>query len=126
MRTTDVADDDKITGGTFRGRTLASQFGIANYLRLRSNITLTATISETADDNKIRGKIANLEFFSDSKGTWEGYTEIADALTLQTTGIDASGEFAGVIDTASFQTFAEGGYTGNFYGPPPAARRPPA
>ena len=132
MRTTDVADADKITGGTFRGRTLASQFAIesilflgvfpsltgANYLRLRGEVTLTATISGTAADNRISGKITNLESFSNSKGIWEDYARISGALTLQATGIDASGEFKGVVDTASLPAFAEGGYMGNFYGPP--------
>ena len=130
MRTTDVADDDKITRGTFRGRTLASQFGTtrigpwdypaltgANYLRLRGDVQLTATISGTAEDNRISGKVTNLESFSNGKGIWEDYARISGALTLQATGIDASGEFAGVIDTASLPTFAEGGYRGNFYGP---------
>ena len=134
MRTTDVADADKITGGTFRGRTLASQFaitemaygdwypqlkGASNYLRLRGDVTLTATISGTAADNRINGKIANLESFSDSKGIWEDYARVSGALTLQATGIGASGSFAGVIDPASYPSavFAEGGYRGTFYGP---------
>ena len=131
MRTTDIADADKIIGGTFRGRTLASQFGIvliaawnypqlagANYLRLRGDIRLTATISGIAADNRISGKIENLESFNNGKGEWEDYIRISDALTLQATGIDASGSYAGVIDTASLSAFAEGGYKGNFYGPP--------
>ena len=134
MRTTDVSEADKITGGTFRGRTLASQFAITemangdwypqlkganNYLRLRGDVTLTATISGTAADNRINGKIANLESFSDSKGIWEDYARVSGALTLQATGIDASGSFAGVIDPASYSStvFAEGGYRGTFYGP---------
>ena len=141
MRTTDVADADKITGGTFRGRTLASQFAIAytgpagfypsltgahsltlrdaNYLRLRGDVTLTATISGTAADNRINGKITNLESFSNSKRIWEDYAGISGALTLQATGISASGRFAGVIPTpaASVPNFDEGGYRGNFYGP---------
>ena len=133
MRTTDVAEADRIAGGTFRGRTLASQFAVAavgstvgyypqftgaNYLRLRSDVTLTATISGTAADNRISGKITNLESFSSGKGIWEDYARISGALTLQATGIDASGEFKGVVDTASLPAFAEGGYKGNFYGPP--------
>ena len=132
MRTTDVAEADRIAGGTFRGRTLASQFGVtfvsgligiypqlsgANYLRLRGDVTLTATISGTAADNRISGKIENLESFSSGKGIWEDYARISGALTLQATGIDASGEFKGVVDTASLPAFAEGGYKGNFYGP---------
>ena len=133
MRTTDVADGDKITRGIFKGRTLASQFSVdfvpnlnfgtypiltgPHYLRLRGNVELTATISETAADNRISGKIANLESFSNGKGEWEGYARIAGALTLQATGIGAEGSFAGVIDTASLTAFAEGGYKGNFYGP---------
>ena len=70
MRTTDVADADRITAGTFKGRTLASQFAAVrvsgatghypqltgvNYLRLRGDVTLTATISGTAADNRISG-----------------------------------------------------------------------
>ena len=132
MSTMDVADADKITGGTFRGRTLASQFDIAvmdglgfypeltgaNYLRLRGDVTLTATISGTATDNRISGKIENLESFNSGEGIWEDYARISGALTLQATGIDASGEFKGVIDPASYPAaFAEGGYRGNFYGP---------
>ena len=133
MSTTDVADADKIAGGTFRGRTLASQFALAyispvgnypqftgaNYLRLRGDVTLTATISGTAADNRISGKIENLESFSSGKGIWEDYARISGALTLQATGIRADGEFRGVIDPASYPAaFAEGGYRGNFYGPP--------
>ena len=104
MSTTDLAEADKIAAGTFRGRTLASQFGIVNissnlgdfpqltgenYLRLRGDVTLTATISGTAADNRISGKIENLESFSNSKGIWEDYARISGALTLQATGIDA-------------------------------------
>ncbi len=139
MRTTDVAEADKIVGGTFRGRTLASQFAIAMlpgpsyfpalidvdsltrrnayYLRLRGDVTLTATISGTAADNRISGKITNLESFSNSKRIWEDYARISGVLTLQATGIGADGEFKGVIDTASLSAFTEGGYKGNFYGP---------
>ena len=137
MRTTDVAD--KITG-TFRGRTLASQFAFiryahstigpypglrgansltqrdANYLRLRGDVRLTATISGTAADNRISGKITNLESFDNKRGEWEDYAKITAPLTLQAGDIEASGEFAGVIDTAS-TGFTEGGYRGNFYGP---------
>ena len=130
MKTTDVAAEIK---GTFKGRTLASQFGIipnygllgawprltgAEYLRLRGDVELTATISGTAAKNKISGKITNLESW-DAKGFWEDYAAISGDLPLQETAITAAGSFAGVVDTASVSaTFAEGGYKGNFYGPP--------
>ena len=139
MRTTDVAEADKIVGGTFRGRTLASQFAIAMlpgpsyfpalidvdsltrrnayYLRLRGDVTLTATISGTAADNGISGKITNLESFNNGNAEWEDYATIPGVLTLQATAIGADGEFKGVIDTASLMEFTEGGYKGNFYGP---------
>ena len=138
MRTTDVADADKITGGTFRGRTLASQFQIQNligrpypilattdayYLRLRGDVTLTVTISRTAADNAISGQIANLESWDRASGQWKDYARISNALTLQTGEISESGSFKGVIDDASYpsgstaEQFAEGGYRGNFYGP---------
>ena len=131
MKTTDIADADKIAKGTFKGRTMATQFRIvtlgllgrypsltdASYLRLRGDIELTATISGTAADNKISGKIKNLESW-DAKGFWEDYARIAGDLDLQETAITAAGSFAGVVDTASFAEFAEGGYKGNFYGPP--------
>ena len=131
MKTTDVADADKIARGTFRGRTLASQFRIVSvgfhgdypqlsgthYLRLRGDVRLTATISGTAADNRISGAITNLESWNE-KGYWEDYARITSALTLQATDINAGGEFRGVIDTASLSpTFEEGGYRGNFYGP---------
>ena len=132
MSSTDIAD--KITNGKFKGRTMAAQFWIienyqgllgawprltgAHYLRLRGDVTLTATISGTAADNRISGKITNLESFSDSKGEWENYARIPGDLTLQATDIDAKGEFRGVIDSASLSSFSEGGYRGNFYGPP--------
>ena len=140
MKTTDIADADKIAKGTFKGRTLAAQFGIENiederltpqqlntvgpwpkytgshYLRLRGDIELTATISGTAADNKISGKIKDLESW-DAKGFWEDYARITGDLDLQETAITASGSFAGVVDTSSLAAFAEGGYKGNFYGP---------
>ena len=134
MSSTDIADADKITNGKFKGRTTAAQFrqdnyggiGVGNwprltgahYLRLRGDVTLTATISGTAADNRISGKITNLESFSNSKGEWENYANISGALTLQATDIDAKGEFRGVVGTASLPLFSEGGYRGNFYGPP--------
>ena len=134
MSSTDIADADKITNGKFKGRTTAAQFrqdnyggiGVGNwprltgahYLRLRGDVTLTATISGTAADNRISGKITNLESFSNSKGEWENYAAISGALTLQATDIDAKGEFRGVVGTASLPLFSEGGYRGNFYGPP--------
>ena len=135
MSSTDIADADKITNGKFKGRTTAAQFrqdnygGVgsrgnwprltgAHYLRLRGDVTLTATISGTAADNRISGKITNLESFSNSKGEWENYAAISGALTLQATDIDAKGEFKGVVGTASLPLFSEGGYRGNFYGPP--------
>ena len=132
MKTTDIADADKIAKGTFKGRTMATQFRIvtllgnlgrypsltdASYLRLRGDVELTATISGTAADNKISGKIKNLESW-DAKGFWEDYARITGDLDLQETAITAAGSFAGVVDTASFAEFAEGGYKGNFYGPP--------
>ena len=61
--------------------------------------------------------IANLEFWDKETGQWEDYAGIADALTLQASGIGTSGSFVGVIDTTPLPAFAEGGYKGNFYGP---------
>ena len=138
MRATDVAEKIR---GTFRGRTLASQFAFiryahsglgfypglrgansltqrdANYLRLRGDVRLTATISGTAADNKISGTITNLESFDNREEEWEDYARITGPLTLQAGDIEASGEFAGVVDTAALTEFTEGGYRGNFYGP---------
>ena len=130
MRTTDIADADKITRGKFKGRTLASQLPVvftggahlgltdANYLRLRGDVELTATISGTATDNKISGKIMNLESWDGNGFFWKDYAAITGDLALQESDIGASGSFAGVVDTASLSAFTEGGYEGNFYGPP--------
>ena len=126
-KTTDIAERIK---GTFKGRTMASQIPVPvmgggtrllftgdYYLRLRGDVELTATISGTAADNKISGKIMNLESW-DGNGFWKNYAAITGDLALQETAIGAAGSFAGVVDTASLPAFAEGGYKGNFYGPP--------
>ena len=126
-KTTDIAERIK---GTFKGRTMASQIPVPvmgggtrllftgdYYLRLRGDVELTATISGTAADNKISGKITDLESW-DGNGFWKNYAAITGDLALQETAIGAAGSFAGVVDTASLPAFAEGGYKGNFYGPP--------
>ncbi len=132
MKTTDVAEADEITSGTFKGRTMAAQFPVPeqnitapaflaltadDYYRLQGDIELTATISGAAASNKISGRIMNLEQWDRTNGYWEDYPTISDYLTLMETNIGPSGSFAGVIDTSSLPTFAEGGYDGNFYGP---------
>ena len=138
MKTTDVAEADKITSGTFRGRTIAEDvymrsngsnaqpFGDphidgGNYnegQNMRGDIVLTATISPTADDNKIKGTISNLESW-DPTGHWEAYGEFTTA-TLEEGSIGADGAFSGVVtdpDEATGTDFRAGYYKGSFYGP---------
>ena len=131
MKTTDVA---AMIEGTFKGRTIAEELTLeASGNRrslpphsstaaslLRGDVELTAKISGTAADNKISGKIKNLESW-DRKGYWENYPHLttgADGtdLTLAESSIGAGGAFNGEI-TDPGVNWGAGGYKGNFYGP---------
>ena len=80
---------------------------------------LTATISPTADDNKIKGTISNLESWNPT-GHWEVYEGGFTTATLEDGSIGADGAFKGVAtdpDSAADTAFANGFYKGSFHGP---------
>ena len=129
MKVTDVADADRITSGKFKGRTVAEElllrdspsgqslppYSTLQAAMLRGDVELTATISGTAADNKISGKIMNLESWDAIRGYWQDYA-LATELTLAETSIRDDGGFNGAIDDPG-ANFIDGGYKGNFYGP---------
>ena len=128
MKVTDVADADRITSGTFKGRTIASELHLeasgarrasppgasAQAVMLRGDVEFTATISGTAANNKISGKIMNLESW-DARGYWENYAHFTE-LTFAETSIGTDGAFNGAVSDPG-DNFLDGGYKGNFYGP---------
>ena len=127
MKVTDVADANKITSGKFKGRTIAEElrlppsttslppYSTLQAAMLRGDVELTATISGTAADNKISGKIMNLESWDAVRGYWQDYAHFAE-LTLAETSIGVDGAFNGGINDPG-ANFRSGGYKGNFYGP---------
>ena len=132
MKVTDVADADRITSGTFKGRTIAHELYLeasgarrasppearanATAAMLRGDVELTATISGIAANNKISGSITNLESWDAVRGYWQNYAQITTRLTLAETSIGVDGAFNGDISDPG-ANFRDGGYKGNFYGP---------
>lgn len=127
-KVTDVADAEKITEGTFRGRTIASEltlgdrFGLKlprdsnNSTRLQGDIELTATISGTSSDNAITGAITNLESWDNVNGQWQDFSWITEGVTLSGGTILDSGSFSGTVE-APTTNYNDGEFRGNFYGP---------
>ena len=125
-RTTDIGE--AVSDGRFTGLTIGFELdnisrgglnatsGIDLRLskRLRGEVELTATISRTASDNSIEGKIRNLEVW-DSRGYWKDYANISGDIALGSGSIDAKGEYRGTITGVT--GFGDGQYFGNFYGP---------
>ena len=128
MKTTDIGDDDAITSGKFVGQTMAFAVGstladgtsapvdIANAERLRGDVSLTATISGTSDNNKIEGTMSNFKVFVANGHYWQDYSRISGDVALAEGSIGANGSFSGVV-TAPSSNFEDGQYSGNFYGP---------
>ena len=119
----EVVKDGKFTGltialeldGISRGYSDApASFNLRTARRLRGDIELTATISGTAADNSIEGKIRNLEVW-DSRGYWKDYASIPGDITLGSASIGANGQYGGSITAVT--GFSSGRYAGAFYGP---------
>ena len=129
MKVTDVADANKITSGKFKGRTIAEEiklepspsrrtlppYATLQAAMLRGHIELTATISGIAANNKISGKIMNLESWDAIRGYWQNYAHFTE-LTFAETSIGADGAFNGAVNDPG-ANFLDGAYKGNFYGP---------
>ena len=125
-KTTDfgeVVSEGKFTGltiafelnGISRGYTNApASIDLRTAQRLRGEIELTATISETSSSNRISGKIGNLEVW-DSRGYWKDYATVPADITLGSGSIGANGQYGGT--TTGVTGFSDGRYAGAFYGP---------
>ena len=125
-RTTDIGE--AVSGGKFTGLTIAleldriSRGNVNGYgaidvpaaRRLRGDVELTATISGTASDNAVKGKIRNLEVW-DSRGYWKDYASLTGDIELGSGSIDADGKYDGTITGVA--GFGDGAYGGAFYGP---------
>ena len=133
-KTTDIGE--AVSNGKFTGLTIAleldriprgnaddqTSIDLRLAKRLRGDVELTATISGTASDNTIKGRIKNLEIW-DNRGYWKDYARIPDDIELESASIDAKGEYRGTItDVPGFNRpytgeSQEGQYVGTFYGP---------
>ena len=129
-RTTDTSE--AVSKAKFTGLTIALELdGIARGFtesttaidmraarRLRGDIELTATISRTASDNNIEGRVENLEVW-DSRGYWKDYATITGEIKFGSASIGADGGYRGAIEgiTGAVGTFSGGQYHGSFYGP---------
>ena len=130
-RTTDIGE--AVSKAKFTGLTIALELdGIARGFiaesttaidmraarRLRGDIELTATISGTASDNNIEGRIKNLEVW-DSRGYWKDYATITGEIKFGSASIGADGGYWGFIAgiTGAVGVFSGGLYHGSFYGP---------
>ena len=125
-RTTDIGE--AVSNGKFTGLTIALELdgitrgGLSDTTaidmrstkRLRGDVELTATISGTAADNNIEGRIRNLEVW-DSRGYWKDYATLTSAIELGSGSISASGHYRG--DITGVTGFSDGQYFGTFYGP---------
>ena len=124
-RTTDIGE--AVSGGKFTGLTIAleldriSRGNVPGYSaidvpaskRLRGDVELTATISGTASDNAVKGRIRNLEVW-DSRGYWKDYASLTGDIALGSGSIDADGQYDGTITGVA--GFGDGAYGGSFYG----------
>ena len=125
-RTTNIGE--AVSGGKFTGLTIALELDrisrgnvngsttidVPAARRLRGDVELTATISGTASNNAVKGKIRNLEVW-DSRGYWKDYASIADDIELGSGSINADGQYDGTITGVA--GFGDGAYGGSFYGP---------
>ena len=125
-RTTDIGE--AVSGGKFTGLTIALELDrisrgnvngdgaidVPAARRLRGEVELTATISGTASDNAVKGRIRNLEVW-DSRGYWKDYASLTGDIALGSGSIDADGQYDGTITGVA--GFGDGEYGGSFYGP---------
>ena len=119
---------DAVTA-TFNGKTTGwvlqnrANDHISRLVRLRGDVSLTATLGGGSSNGAVSGFMKNIEFLTD--GAWSTLylqnhptAEDNKAVDLQSANIGADGSYAGVA-TPVFDTagFAEGRYGGAFYGP---------
>ena len=132
-RPMDFADDEttaKFTGKT-TGWVLQNPEGhalghISRLLRVRGDVSLTATLGGGASNGSINGSMVNFEYLRN--GVWSKFPNVVlshnsqktlDGVTLESADIGADGAYAGVakVMASANKRFGEGRYGGAFYGP---------
>ena len=125
QRTIDIEEavSSKFTGYTMalelvgidRGNTTSgTSLDLRAAKQLRGEVELTATISGTASNNRIAGKISNLDVW-DSNGYWKPYASVTGDIALGSATIGADGYYGGNITGVA--GFGNSHYIGAFYGP---------
>ena len=134
-KTTDISSANEVSSGKFVGVTTGfttpaipvdnSDFftDVRAAKRIRGDVELTATISDTSGDNTISGSIKGVEYWDVATATWRNFAHLsADGITLASTPIGDAGTFESAADgardaRASGRTFHGGRWAGSFYGP---------
>ena len=99
---------------------------ISRLLRVRGDVTLTATLGGGSDNGDIEGSMVNFEYLRN--GVWSKFPNLVlshdtqkemDGVTLMPADIGADGAYAGVakVMASANKRFGEGRYGGAFYGP---------
>ena len=99
---------------------------ISRLVRVRGDVTLTATLGGGSDDGNIAGSMVNFEYLRN--GVWSKFPNLVlshadqktlDGVTLESAAIGADGAYAGVAKVMADRNkrFGEGRYGGAFYGP---------
>ena len=136
------ADDNRpmdfsadVTTATFNGKTtgwvLQNPEGhalghISRLLRVRGDVSLTATLGGGTSNGSINGSMVNFEYLRN--GVWSKFPNLVlshadqktmDGVTLMPADIGADGAYAGVAKVMADRNkrFGEGRYGGAFYGP---------
>ena len=131
-------NDDEVTA-TFNGKTTGwvlqnpngNAGNISQLVRLRGDVSLTATLGGGTSNGAIEGSMKNFEFLQ--SGAWSklphgvfGHSNAAttDGVTLMSADIGADGSYAGVAKTADSDNrrFGEGRYGGRLLRPPETRR----
>ena len=121
-----------VTTAKFNGKTtgwiLRNPEGVytSQLVRLRGDVTLSATLGGGSSNGSIEGSMQNFEYLRN--GVWTRFAHhvfghynpaTTDGVTLMPADIGADGSYAGVAKTAedANRRFGEGRYGGAFYGP---------
>ena len=121
-----------VTTATFTGKTTGwilrnPEGGYTSQLvRLRGDVSLTATLGGGASDGAIEGSMENFEYLRNgawtrfAHGVLSHYTQPTEnGVNLESADIGADGSYAGVakVKASANRRFGEGRYGGSLYGP---------
>ncbi len=136
-KTTDISSANAISSGKFVGVTTGFTLPTVHLLndryftdvsgakRIRGDVELTATISDTSGNNSISGSIKGVEYWDAATASWRTYSALsADGIALVSSTITDDGTFAGAGNSAhdarassAARAFDGGTWGGAFYGP---------